>query len=276
VSGPASNHPHPDHALRELGIELGRETETSLSAHMPVTDAVRAPSGEPLLGPVATMVDMLGGIASLRACAPDRVATADMSLHLLPTGGTDRIDATMHIRRRGRHTLVVEVALTGASGLPAGLATLTFAVLPQPPGTPGLPLARPGPRPALEPRGVGARRFADSIGLRPVDADGMEIDVRPQVCNSLGALNGGVLTTTLDAAAARVAVAVLGRDAETVELQIAFLELGRTGPVRARAEAVGNLGVARDGGRVTLDATATDEGNDGELLARAWAVAVAS
>jgi acyl-coenzyme A thioesterase PaaI-like protein len=221
------------------------------------------------------MVDRMGGMASIRACTPDRVATADMSLHLVPTGGTDRLDGTMHIRRRGRRTLVVEVELYGDRRQPAGLATLTFAVLPQPPGAPVLPAIDTGRRPAVEPSGVGRRAFHRALGLRSVATNTVEIDVVPPVQNSLGALNGGFLTSTVDAAVAAAATEMMGRPAETVDLQVAFLELGRVGPVRATAELVGDVATAAEDRRAIFEVTVRDAGADDEVLTRATAVAVA-
>nr|WP_283251183.1 hotdog domain-containing protein [Rhabdothermincola salaria] len=256
-------------------MEVDQRDDGTLIGHLPVTDAVRAPSGEPLLGVVATMVDMMGGMASIRACTPDRVATADMSLHLLPTGGTDRLDGTMHIRRRGRRTLVVEVELFGDRRQPAGLATLTFAVLPQPPGAPVLPAIDLGRRPAVEPSGVGGRPFHRALGLRSATPGVVEIDVVPAVQNSLGALNGGFLTSTIDAAVAGAATEIMGRPAETVDLQVAFLELGRVGPVRSVAELVGDRATAGHDRRAAFEITVLDGGADDEVLTRATAVAVA-
>jgi acyl-coenzyme A thioesterase PaaI-like protein len=276
VSRSVLAHPPPDHVLRELGLEVDQRADGTLRGHLPLTDAVRAPSGEPLLGVVATMVDMMGGIASLRACTPDRVATADMSLHLLPTGGTDRLDGTMHIRRRGRRTLVVEVELHDAARRPAGLATLTFAVLPQPPGAPVLPGIELGRRPAIDAAGVGERPITEALGLRTVGPGVVEIGVAPQVRNSLGALNGGFLTATIDVAAASCASAAMGRPAETVDPQVAFLELGRVGPVRATATLVGPGSAAASGGRATVEVEVVDTGAGDEVLTRATAVVTAS
>ena len=275
MSDSVLSYPPPDHVLRELGLETDLRPDGVLLGYLPITDAVRSPSGEPQLGVVATMVDVMGGLSSIRACTPDRVATADMSLHLVPTGGTDHLVGTMHIRRRGRRTLVVEVELHDGRGRPAGLATLTFAVLPQPPGSPVFPTPEPGRRVAIEPTDVGRRPFAEALGLRRTDPGTVEIDVVPQVRNSLGALNGGFLTATIDAACADAAAAALARPAESVELHTAFLELGRVGPVQARATVVGDAGLARDLGRATLSVDVVDLGNGGQLLTHATAVAVA-
>lgn len=276
MTGRVLAYPPPDHVLRELGLEVDLRPDGTLLGHLPVTDAVRTASGEPVLGVVATMVDMMGGMASIRACTPDRVATADMTLHLLPAGGTDRLDATLHVRRRGRRTLVVEVELAAADATPAGLATISFAVLPQPPGSPVLPAIEPGRRHAVDPAGVGDRPYAEALGLRSPAPGVVEIDVTDQVRNSLGALNGGFLTSAIDAAAASLATSVLGGPAETTELHIAFLELGRVGPVRATARAVGDPDAAADAGRLTVEVEVTDAGHDDQVLTRATGVAVAA
>ncbi len=274
MTSPVLTYPPPDHVLGELGMEIDLRPDGALDGFLPVTDAIRTGSGEPLLGAVATWVDMMGGMASIRACTPDRVATADMTLHLVPTGGTDELTGTMHIRRRGRRTLVVEVELRGDRHQPAGLATISFAVLPQPPGAPVLPVVEAGRRAVLPGMAVGARPFVDAVGLVRVDEGVIETEIRPQVRNSLGALNGGFLTAGIDAAAADAASAVFDGPAETVELHIAFLELGRVGPVRARAELLGGRDDAASSRRATLSVEVTDDGQDGRVLTRASAVTV--
>jgi len=49
---------------------------------------------------------------------------------------------------------------------------------------------------------------------------------------------------------------MLGSDAETVDLHLAFLELGRTGPLRAVATAVGDPSAG--GGRLTAEVRLVD------------------
>jgi acyl-coenzyme A thioesterase PaaI-like protein len=257
-------------------MEIDLKDDGTLDGFLPVTDAIRTASGEPLLGAVATMVDMMGGMASIRACSPDRVATADMTLHLVPTGGTDELVGTMHIRRRGRRTLVVEVELRGDRDQPAGLATISFAVLPQPPGAPVLPAVEPGRRAMLPGAAVGSRPFAEAVGIEHTGSGVVETALRDQVRNSLGALNGGFLTAGIDAAAAGAAAAAFGRAAETVDLHVTFLELGRIGPIRARATLLDDPGHAASTGRATVTVEVTDRGRGGEVLTRASAVAVAS
>jgi acyl-coenzyme A thioesterase PaaI-like protein len=276
VRRPVLEHPPADHVLRELGLEIDVQADGVAHGFLAVGDSIRTPSGEPRMGAVATAVDVLGGVTSIRACSPDRVATADMTLHLLPTGGTDELHVVMHVRRRGRRTLVVEAELFGDRRQPAGLATLTFAVLPQPPGAPVLAVAPPGGgrRPAVVPAVEATRPFVDAVGLRVAGPGDVQVDVAPKVRNSLGALNGGVLTTCIDEAVATAGTATLGRPAETTELHIVFLELGRVGPVRARAEVLAGPTTPLDD-RVTTTVVVTDEGNGGEVLTRATGVAVA-
>jgi acyl-coenzyme A thioesterase PaaI-like protein len=98
----------------------------------------------------------------------------------------------------------------------------------------------------------------------------------PRVRNSLGALNGGLLTATIDAACADAASTILGRPAASVELHTAFLELGRVGPVQARAVVLDDTDAAHDLGRATLSVEVVDRGNDDQLLTHATAVAVAT
>lgn len=271
----APGHPSPDHILRELGLEIDVRADGTVHGWMRMVDTLRAPSGAPRLGVVATAVDMVCGIASLRACTPDRVATADLSLHVLATGAPAEVEIVMHVRRRGRRTLVMEAELLDERGLPVGLGVLTFAVLPQPPGAPVLDQFPVGRQPVVARPVPASQPFVPSAGVVVRAPGDVSVDVVPRVRNSLGALNGGILTALVDEAVATAAAAALGGPAETTEVHVAFLELGRVGPVRARASVVGEP-IVGAGGRATVDVTVLDEGNHGELLTRATGVAVAA
>lgn len=64
-----------------------------------------------------------------------------------------------------------------------------------------------------------------------------EIDVRPDLRNVAGALQGGVAATLVDVAAGvAVARAAETGDVRTADLNLRYLAPGRVGPVRATAE----------------------------------------
>ena len=115
-----------------LGLTVEQDESGDVRGWMPVTEHTISADGMPRLGAVAMLVDALGGMRSITASDPEWAFTADMSLHLLPSGPCDVLRADLHVRRRGRRTLVIEADLTADEERPAGSALLTFAVVPRP------------------------------------------------------------------------------------------------------------------------------------------------
>jgi len=102
------------------------------------------------------------------------------------------------------------------------------------------------------------------------DPDGeiaLEVQLRPEIENSHGSLQGGLAATLADMAAGRAMVARLagtGRRTATLDLHIRYLTVTRVGPVRVLAN------VVRLGGRVAvIDVDIVDVGQDRKLVATA-------
>lgn len=93
----------------------------------------------------------------------------------------------------------------------------------------------------------------------------IEMDNRPNLTNSRGALQGGLVATLIDVAAGRLAVHVVGanQDVTTADMNVHFLAPIIAGPARAEAT------IVRAGRRlVILAVDVTDAGRD-RLAARA-------
>jgi acyl-coenzyme A thioesterase PaaI-like protein len=229
----ATDYPPPRHVLRDLRLvtEIGRDRTGRAS--LPIPAELRGPDGCPHAGVVATAVDMLGGGLAAVAARPDWIATADLSLHLLPRP-VATLELAAHVARRGRTTAVLEVDLTG-DGAPHGLATMTFAVLPRRDTNPVVTMDDdPGPMTlALADSGF-ATAFEDQAGIRRLGDGRAELPITDYVRNSLGAVQGGLMASTAVAAAAEAGAARLG-SSTIVDLQITYLALGRVGPVVATA-----------------------------------------
>jgi uncharacterized protein (TIGR00369 family) len=214
------------------------------------------------------LVDVTGGGLAARAAAPDWIATADLDVHVAETedrGEAAVVEAHGRVARAGRTTVVVEVTLR-----PGGTATMTFAVLPRRAGNPDLEAvgATPGRR-SLLPAGPGfAEPFASAVGIEAVDpsAGRLSVPVIPYTQNTLGALQGGVVAAVAEAAAASAVAARLGRPTRTVDLHIAYLALGRNGPVVTTTDVLGAAG-----GRGVARVEVVDTGNEGRLMAVALA-----
>jgi uncharacterized protein (TIGR00369 family) len=175
-----------------------------------------------------------------------------MSLHLLPTGPTDRLQADITVLRRGRRTLVLDATLSTGDGRPAGLAVLTFAVVPRPDHLVNIVIdTSPGRRmlSQLEGDQTPPTNYHEELGFIEHETGIVMVDLRPEVGNTVGALHGGVHTALVDEAAASLGRSLLGPTATTTDIHLAFMELGTTGPMRAEAQLVGEPD--HDGDRLT-------------------------
>ena len=263
------------HAMRLVDLEIERTADGDVRGWMPVTDHVRSPSGGPRLGPVAMLVDALGGARSLPAAAPDWSITADMSLHLVPVGAVTELAAAVHVRRRGRRTLVVDVDLTADGGRPAGLATVSFAVVPRPAHLEDVVVDLvTGRRPMIDREGAEPldRAYVDELGISGPAPGTTAIELRREVTNNLGALHGAVHAAMIDEASASLGRHLLGEGAETTEVHLAFLELARPGPLRAEATVIGAPDPAGD--RLSAEVRLLD--GDGRLCSLATTAVVRS
>lgn len=242
--GPAG-YPPPDHVLRDLPFDLEATGERTSTARLAIGDQV-LDAGVVAVGPVLTVVDVLAGTLVGRVLAPDWMATAQLSLHLgpMPPAGVLRADG--EVLRAGRTTVVTEVALhaeTPDRPVPVGEATLTFVRLPRRDTTPDLSAeaVRYGERFRFDRRvDRPPPPFAAGIGLCVLDAaaGAVEAPVTPYVRNSFGAVNGGVVASVAEAAAAVLAADRLGARCRSTDVVAHYLAQGRLGPLRTRARVV--------------------------------------
>ena len=244
VPEPSAAMPPPRHAMRLLALEIERTVDGDVRGWLPVNDFTRVPSGGPGLSTVAMLVDALGGATALPAADPDWAITADLSIHLVPTGPIRELRADVHVRRRGRRTLVLDFDLLGDDAIPAGTATGSFTVVARPAHLADVTFDQRGPRrPMIDPAGDGSdvldRPYLEELGLVEHEPGVITIELRPEVSNNLSALHGAVHTAVMDAASASLGRPLLGPNAETSDVHLAFLNLARPGPLRAEAVAVG-------------------------------------
>ena len=235
-------YPPPRHAMSLLALESEQDVSGDVRGWMPVTAHTAAGDGMPRLATVAMLVDALGGLRSITASDPEWAFTADMSIHLLPAGPIDVLQADLHVRRRGRRTLVIEAELLADGERPAGSALLTFAVVPRPEHLVNITIdMTPGRR--MMNRNSEQEQltgdYLDELQLLVTQPGSATIELHPAVCNTVGALHGAVHASLVDEASASLARALLGRDVVTTDMHLAYLELGRVGPLSATATSVG-------------------------------------
>jgi uncharacterized protein (TIGR00369 family) len=256
-----------------------------------VTPHITAADGGVRAGVVATLVDVVGGSAALRALGPDWLATADLALEMVRPATGPWVEARGSVVRRGKTVLVVEAlvfnvdaegndvvdadraAVGGAGGLaaPVAWATMTFAILPArtaaPTSTamsetnPDLPTRWSFTGPGLD------RPVVDALSISVLDpARGrVSMPVHAYLFNSFGAVQGGVIALIGEVAGAAAVAAAGGTDAASTVvtgLQVAYLALGRVGPIvsRARVLEAGEQGI---GGSAVIELL--DQGADGRV-----------
>ncbi len=150
----------------------------------------------------------------------------------LAHAGPLRIDST--VLRRGRNNVVTTVQIRdeGAADALVASGVLTSAILVPENGPPQWP------RPLVLDTGAGAAADLPAIpewlGIRPVGADTLEIDLTDELRNPWGILHGGVVATLVDLAAEYAT-----GGGHTTDVVLHFLAPNRVGPVRATARAVG-------------------------------------
>jgi len=263
-------YPPPQHVLRDLDVEMESRPDGTASAWLPLVPALASPWGGPMAGVLATLVDMVAGGLGVRAAAPDWIATADLSLSLTRPPVGPQVEARGRVVRKGRTTMIVEVDLLEApgqgrpgSGVPIGLSIVSFSVLPRRETTP-----------VVDPETFGKTRFGggggrldrhitEAIGMSVIDAPAgrVSIPLADYVRNSFGAVQGGMMALVGDAAGALAVAGALGvEQASTVDLHVAYLALGKVGPIVTTATVT-----ACD--RVRGDATVRlfDSGTDGRV-----------
>jgi uncharacterized protein (TIGR00369 family) len=262
-------YPPAHHILRALHYEVEHRPDLTSTARMDVAPHLVGADGAVEPGALATLVDATGGGLAATAAHPDWIATADLTLHLLAPVHADAVTATGRVVRRGRTTVVLAVDLTDDHGIALGTATMSFAVLPRRDGNPVMPpIDEPVHHAFLPLDDEPIPLLPDAIGIT-VDGVDAVAPMTPFVVNTLGAMQGGAVSTLIARAATEAATDAIGAVTTCVDLEVTFLTLGRVGPIRAvprllRSEA--------DWCSVAIEVR--DEGNDHRLMTVARAVAV--
>ena len=233
-----SAYPPPRHLLRDLALDVEHRPDGTSHARLPAVPALLDDDGSVRAGALATLVDVIGGGLAAQAARPDWIATADLTLHLVPRAVRAAVDAHARVLRAGRTTVVLEVTLEADGGPPIGIAVMTFSVLPRRDDNPVLdaPDGR-AVRMSLAGEGSGFEApFLDALGVQVGDGSGaVELAPTPYVRNSFGAVQGGVMATLVESAARGALARACGEPLVSTDLQLTFLALARTGPIRATA-----------------------------------------
>lgn len=280
-----AGYPPAQHYLSDLGMEAEVASATDARVRLRVTPHITGADGGVRAGVVATLVDVAGGSAALRALGPDWLATADLALEMVRPATGPWIEARGSVVRRGKTVLVVEalvfnvdadgaeVVAAGDPAAPVAWATMTFAILPARTAAPmSTAMSTSETNPDLPTRwsftGPGLDRpVVEALSISVVDpARGrVSMPVHAYLFNSFGAVQGGVMALIGEVAGAAAVATVGGTDAASTVvtgLQVAYLALGRVGPIvsRARVLETGERGI---GGSAVIELL--DEGADGRV-----------
>jgi uncharacterized protein (TIGR00369 family) len=233
-------YPPDQHLLRDLRFSFEHDDAGRRSrAWMPVVAELCTDLGTARAGAIATLVDVIGGGLAASAAAPDWIATADLTLHLV---GAARPGATVaafaSVLRAGRTTVVIEVSLTDEDDRALGYATMSFAVLPRRDINPDVAAVRPVSSTMALPDSRLRRPLLDELGVDVRDAGQgvIEVPVGEWCLNSMGAMQGGVVATVAEVAAETAVRAATGAPLVVNDLYVTYLGFGKVGPVTSAVD----------------------------------------
>ncbi|MGA2836643.1 MAG: PaaI family thioesterase [Acidimicrobiales bacterium] len=275
---PFPGYPPSGHLLGDLGMEAEVTTETTASVRTRVTPFVTSADGGVRAGVLATLVDVVGGAIAARVLRPDWLATADLSLQLVGPASGAFVEARGSVLRRGRTTLVVEalvvavdeggddVLVDGRPADPVAWASMTFAVLPAKNPDSPVQMAAELPMRWAFSGGTLEVPVLEALPVTVVDAVAgrLSVPVRPYLHNSFGAMQGGVIAMLAEASAVEALASARGGDGSPMvatDLQIAYLALGKVGPIVTEARVLGS----GPDGRASAVVELRDAGADGRL-----------
>ena len=269
-------YPPPEHFLGDLGMEAEVTTGTTARVRTRVTPEVCSADGGVRVGVLATLVDIVGGAIAARVLRPDWMATADLAIGLVGPPVGPWVEAQGSVLRRGRTTLVIEALVVavdedgtpttvdGRAADPVAWASMTFAVLPAKDDAPLVPMPADLPVRWAFTGGPLPLPVLDALPVTVLDgpAGRVSVPARPYLLNSFGAVQGGVVALIAEAAGAEALGAAHGRrgtDMVVTDLQVAYLALGRVGPIVSSARVLSQGPDGRAGAVVELrDAGAGD------------------
>lgn len=189
--------------------------------------------GMPLGATLVMLVDVGAGWAAEKASGDDWSFTVDIGVRRHPTI-TDRIDATPAVQRAGR-TVSIDFPMRDASGAVTATGVSTFIRLPRRPQDP--------PRPNFPENSMSVWQPADApleelLAATPTES-GLRVDLRPELLNPAGILQGGVTALLAELAAQRHLEASTGHDLVVTSFDVRYVTMGRVGPFDAIVQPVG-------------------------------------
>ena len=249
--------------LRDLRLESEAGPDLTARAWIDVGKCLRGPTDLPHPGALATLVDAVGGGLAATAARPDWIATADLTMHVVPCPGVTRVQASGRVLRAGRTTVVIEVDITSSEGDALGMATMTFAILPRRDGNPVIdPVGATRRTTMARPDSGFTQSLETTTGLRVIDdaTGAVQLPLTDYVRNTLGAVQGGMMAMTAAVAAEHAMSTAAGTHIDVVDLQVTYLALAKVGPVASTVRILDN-----QPDFATAHVELTDAGADGRV-----------
>jgi len=239
------SYPPQAHILRDLCIDVNTTGPDCAFIQAPVTQAICSPRKTLHVGVMATLVDVLAGILSIRAISPDWLSTANLTIHMRCEVQQGQVFADGRILRSGRTSVVVgaeirstDEAISGKP--PAGVAMITFSRLPGKHSNHHQTLAVN--KIQTERFSLGQKRMTqplvEKIGIQIIDGPTgqLAVELSDYIRNSLGSLQGGITALLAEIAGEHAAGAATGDVWQTQDLSIHYMSPGTVGPFQSKAE----------------------------------------
>ena len=180
------------------------------------------------------LVDVGAGWAAERRAETDWTFTVDIGIRREPVV-TERFDGEPVVQRAGR-TISIEVAIVDDRGRRSASGVATFIRLPRraddPPRT-DFPthVVSDWPR---------ATRPLDELLAASPTPHGMSVDLRADLLNPAGILQGGVAALLAEIAAQQALESATGERLVVTAFDVRYVTMGRVGPIEAVVNQIGN------------------------------------
>jgi acyl-coenzyme A thioesterase PaaI-like protein len=190
---------------------------------------------------LAFLVDAVAGIV-IDDDAEAWTFTSDMSVRMRPVAAPSLVEATAAVQRRGRRSATATVEITGDDHELVASGAIGFARVPRRHGDPPKPTVTATGSASIF-RGVGmlTEPLRAEAGVRRIDPEGgvVELEVRPDLRNPAGTLQGALVALVAEAAAEDLVSTRFGIPAVVTDLDLRYLAQAPQGPVRSRCRLLG-------------------------------------
>ena len=242
-------HPTDDIFVRNLAYSHHIEGD-ALVGEVVIDEVLRTTGGDPRIGYLAIVGDMVASSAARRVTCAVRLITADLRIEALAPSNEGLLMMRTSVVKAGRTLTVAEAEFREPGGRLIAHCLGTFTPWPTPPEGKGRGFER-----RLSPLTVD-KPLADFMGVRQPQAGVAELDLTSLVSQSYGTIHGGAVTLLAELAAESLTATAVR------SLDVRFTGPTRQGPAVAQATALAD-GFAR----VEL----RDRGYDERLVALALA-----